>query len=306
MTELQLLKRFTGDSGRRLLAQTLMAQWLIGNDAALAGAIADVCELRELVTDEVLINQGDADNDIYFIISGSLRILVNGREVAVRTSGCYVGEMALIDPSLCRTATNVAMGPTLVARVAEKSFVPIADANPRIWRAMGAELSRRLDQRARFHRQPNSHPRLFIGSSSEALPIAQALVSSIPADAAEVTLWSQGVFGASRFPIEDLEAQLGCADFAVLVAAPDDRVIFRGDEFDAPRDNVIFELGLFMGALSRGRTFILAPKITELKIPTDILGLTQLRYSVETASLDDAVAPAVVSLVARIRAQGTR
>jgi len=301
-----LIKRFQGQAGKRLLVQSLMGQCLIGHDSKVATAIAQVCELRELRAGDVLIRQGDTDNTLYLILDGSLTVLVNGREVAVRSRGHHVGEMALIDPSLRRTATNVAREPTLVARVPERFFAPLADVHPRLWRALGAELARRLDQRARFHRPSNTVPRLFVGSSSEALPIAKALVSAVPANVAIVSLWSQGVFGASRFPIEDLETQVEEADFAALVLASDDRVHSRGADFEAPRDNVIFELGLFMGALTRHRTFILAPQFTKLKIPTDLLGLTQLRYLRNARSPRRAVGTVASDLVARIRKLGSR
>jgi predicted nucleotide-binding protein len=61
--------------------------------------------------------------------------------------------------------------------------------------------------------------------------------------------------------------------------APDDKVISRKIESGAPRDNAVFELGLFMGALSRNRTFLLTPKGVGVKIPSDLLGLTPLFYS---------------------------
>jgi predicted nucleotide-binding protein len=56
------------------------------------------------------------------------------------------------------------------------------------------------------------------------------------------------VFAASHFPIEDLETQVGNSDFAVLVLSPDDQVITaRGTTGLAPRDNLILELGIFIG-----------------------------------------------------------
>jgi len=70
----------------------------------------------------------------------------------------------------------------------------------------------------------------------------------------------------------------GQVDFAVLVLAPDDLTISRGKRKACPRDNTIFELGLFMGALSRDRTYIISPKSLDLKIPTDLLGVTPLTY----------------------------
>ena len=54
-------------------------------------------------------------------------------------------------------------------------------------------------------------------------------------------------FGASQFPIIDLEKQVQEADFAVLVLGTDDVVESRNEKFDAPRDNVIFEFRTIYG-----------------------------------------------------------
>ena len=119
-------------------------------------------------------------------------------------------------------------------------------------------------------------------------------------------MWSTGVFGASRFPIEDLEAQVKAADFALLVAGMDDEVTSRGIVSGAPRDNVIFELGLFMGALSRQRTFILTPKGTSIKLPTDLLGITHLRFDPGAPDADMAVESAVADLAEIVKRDGPR
>ena len=63
------------------------------------------------------------------------------------------------------------------------------------------------------------------------------------------------MFAPSAFPIESLEQVLRTVDFAALVLSPDDTVVSRGTTTDAPRDNIIFELGLFMGVLGHFRTF---------------------------------------------------
>ena len=105
--------------------------------------------------------------------------------------------------------------------------------------------------------------------------------------------------------MEDLEQQIACSDFAVLIAAADDVVISKGSSSSAPRDNVIFELGLFMGALSRKRTFMLVPTGLDLKIPTDLLGLTLLRYA-EGAKLASSVDAARDTLRSVILANGAR
>jgi len=76
-----------------------------------------------------------------------------------------------------------------------------------------------------------------------------------------------------------LEEQARRSDFAVMVFAPDDVILCRGKRHGGPRDNVIFELGLFMGATDRKRAFVVAPRGKKLKIPTDILGTNFVMYS---------------------------
>ena len=49
----------------------------------------------------------------------------------------------------------------------------------------------------------------------------------------------------------------------------------------SPRDNVVFEAGLFGGALGIRRTFILHAKGS--KLPSDLLGLTSVRYDPATS-----------------------
>lgn len=186
--------------------------------------------------------------------------------------------MAIVDPAAARTATVVAAEPAVVARISEADFVRLAKTYSQLWRAVALQLSRRLNERNRFHPEPNVKPIIFIGSSTEHLHIAEAIATSIPNSVAEVELWSINVFSASSFPIDDLDAQLRRADFAVLIGGADDQVISRGVQSEAPRDNVIFELGLFMGALSRFRTFLVIPKGTKVKLPTDLLGLNCIYY----------------------------
>jgi hypothetical protein len=52
----------------------------------------------------------------------------------------------------------------------------------------------------------------------------------------------------------------------------------------SPRDNVVFEAGLFGGVLGMRRTFIL--HASGAKLPTDLLGLTCVRYDGSTAAAE--------------------
>jgi hypothetical protein len=120
-------------------------------------------------------------------------------------------------------------------------------------------------------------PSLFVGSSSEGLDFARAVRASLD-DVAETTLWTDGVFGLGRTFIESLVSALSRFDFAALILSPDDKMTVRNDETLGPRDNVIFELGLFMGRLGRERTFIVRPESGPLKIPSDLAGMSVATY----------------------------
>ena len=94
-----------------------------------------------------------------------------------------------------------------------------------------------------------------------------------------VKVWNQGVFGIGKSALESLLEALDKFDAAVFVFAPNDLVQIRGREFNAVRDNVVFELGLFTGRLGRDRTFWFVPQgQTQLRIASDLLGVQPAEY----------------------------
>ena len=122
-------------------------------------------------------------------------------------------------------------------------------------------------------------PALFIGSSVEGLDAAYGIQQALEYDV-EPTVWSQGIFRPSQAVLSELVKCLPTFEFAVFVFSPDDTVKLRGAEVSAVRDNVIFELGLFMGALGPERCFYLVPRNTAaLHLPSDLAGITALSYS---------------------------
>lgn len=306
MLQTSIADRLAADQDRRLLTDLIRRQQLVEGNEIAARSFAEHCQIISVPINSTIIKQGDTGNDLYFILSGRVLILVNQREVATRGPGQHVGEMALVDAASPRTAAVVTVEPAILARVSEPNFVQTANSNPYLWRNISIELVRRLDERRKFHRIPNQHPCLFIGSSKEGLPFAAALAAAIPGDIASAKLWSEGVFGASHFPIEDLSALLDSADFAALITSADDTVVSRGRESQAPRDNIVFELGLFMGALSRNRTFLVVPQGVDIKIPTDLLGISTLRYDPAAATHEQSVVAAASELATIIRTTGTR
>lgn len=120
-------------------------------------------------------------------------------------------------------------------------------------------------------------PALFIGSSAEGLKWARALEKQLEHHA-EVTIWKDGVFGLGGGTLETLVNDLPKYDFAALVLTPDDLAESRGKSQPSPRDNVILELGLFMGRLGRFRTFIVYNNDASIKLPSDLAGVTPATF----------------------------
>jgi hypothetical protein len=146
-----------------------------------------------------------------------------------------------------------------------------------------------------------NRPVVFVGSSSEALLLAEAVQKGL-GSVADVVLWSQGVFELSQSYLESLTATLETSDFAVLVLTPDDLVESRGESTTAPRDNVMFELGLFMGRLGRERCFLLFDNTQNIKLPTDLLGICAATYRPhQSGNLEAAIGPACTSIKLNIQ-----
>lgn len=120
-------------------------------------------------------------------------------------------------------------------------------------------------------------PRIFLGSSGKQEKLLQALTRGL-SDIAIVEPWTT-VFNPGVSTLERLLELTREVDFAVFVFAQDDWTATgpeSGSGQASPRDNVVFEAGLFGGVLGMRRTFILHAH--GAKLPTDLLGLTSVRY----------------------------
>jgi hypothetical protein len=138
-----------------------------------------------------------------------------------------------------------------------------------------------------------ARPRIFLGSSGKQAKLLAALTRGLE-DVAHVEPWTT-VFNPGTSTLERLLELTREVDFAAFVFAQDDWTaagVATLPDADAgqasPRDNVVFEAGLFGGVLGMRRTFILHAHGS--KLPTDLLGLTCVRY-------DDAITPAGMKMV---------
>jgi hypothetical protein len=113
-------------------------------------------------------------------------------------------------------------------------------------------------------------PTIFIGSSKEGLKIATALKAKLEG-IAQINLWTN-IFDLNKSNFDNLTSQIAFHDYAILIASGDDTVTSRGQSRMSPRDNVLFEFGLFVGGLGPSRVFLLPEKDT--KLPSDLFGIT--------------------------------
>lgn len=120
--------------------------------------------------------------------------------------------------------------------------------------------------------------RVFIGSSVEGLAVAEAIQLGLD-HTAECTVWTQGVFGLTANTLDELLALSKRVDYAVLVLTADDVTTKRNATSRTARDNVIFELGLFLGALGMGRAAMVYCRDEKPELPTDLAGITPATYA---------------------------
>jgi hypothetical protein len=135
-------------------------------------------------------------------------------------------------------------------------------------------------------------PRIFLGSSGKQAQLLEALTRGLE-DIAHVEPWT-AVFNPGTTTLGRLLELTREVDFAAFVFARDDWTGVGGTGSSAiesaqasPRDNVVFEAGLFGGVLGMHRTFILHAK--GAKLPSDLLGLTCVRYDATTTAAEKAI-----------------
>ena len=97
----------------------------------------------------------------------------------------------------------------------------------------------------------------------------------------DVTVWNQDVFRLTYDALDSLLAALDSSDAGVFVLRPDDLTESRGQSSLTVRDNVVFELGMFIGRLGRDRSFMLTPNISAFHLPSDLIGITTAHYDPE-------------------------
>jgi len=142
-------------------------------------------------------------------------------------------------------------------------------------------------------------PKVFVGSSREALPVVR-IVENALSETCDVFSWDTNSVNPGQYLFEGLLEISESVDFAILILSPDDKLNYRENEYNAPRDNVIFESGIFMSKVGRERVFLLSAD--NLKYPTDIAPIQRVPYQ----DLQESLQSAVASISRRINSLGVR
>lgn len=302
----QMKMRFEGTDGRKMLVSALTAQKLVLGEDKLANRLADRGVLVEAAKDEAIITQGATDIDVFFIISGKFKVVINHKKVATRGNTECVGEMSAIGVD-SRSASIIALEPSVALKISAADFNQAVVDYPRMLIEINRQLIRRLYDRKDLVSPSNTKPKLFVISSVEALGVADQIetVLSHHYKDFEVVRWSHEVFEPAEYTLESLEKQLDRCDFAVAIAQPDDTVNTRGVIQQAARDNVILEYGMFLGRLGRARAFLMLPRDNTPILPSDLKGVTTLQYSINSEGVP-AVGPACIALQKAINLLGPR
>jgi HEAT repeat protein len=108
----------------------------------LAG-IAELTEVVLLQPGETLFEQGDRGDAYFLVVSGGIRIIRDGHELALLGAREGFGEMAILDQET-RSATARASDATALLRIDRDSFDQLVERNPAVARGIYRVLTQRL------------------------------------------------------------------------------------------------------------------------------------------------------------------
>lgn len=121
-------------------------------------------------------------------------------------------------------------------------------------------------------------PYLFIGSSQECRTqkIVDVFIETLSEEAHCIPWWRAPQFKTegSATTFAALCEAATAYDFAVFILTADDQITSRKKKSKAPRDNVLFELGLFISAIGPDRVLAFVQKgVGDVKKPSDLAGV---------------------------------
>ena len=290
--------------GRNNLVKALTAQNLLRNipnitivaEKFLNASTPDEIEIMGYAQGDTIYTQGNFGDFLFFILSGSCSLFTNHTFVRKLETGQFFGEFPILDANPEYYVTvRCSEDKTCIAKVSESKLNEIAQAHPEIWKNMAKIIAQRLKEsnEEKYNRIPHPRPKVFIGCSGtdKALDVAREIQSEL--DDFECVIWDQGSFdNLNKSYLDSLEAALNEHDFGIFIFTPDDEIKKDGESKKVPRDNVIFELGMCLGKLTRDKAYLVCPRDEELEIFSDLRGITLAKYNTGNTNLRAALGPA--------------
>ncbi len=126
----------------------------------------------------------------------------------------------------------------------------------------------------------NLPPRVFVASSTASAPLAHRLADRLKPDVA-ADVWDS-LFKPGDNTLDNLLLFSSLYEFGIFVLSADDLTTTKDVQRYEPRDNVIFELGIFMGAVGRSRAFAVVVDGGDVKLPTDLAGNTYVKVRLKS------------------------
>ncbi|KAJ3264655.1 hypothetical protein HDU77_007846 [Chytriomyces hyalinus] len=117
------------------------------------------------VSGDTVFNQGDIGNDMYFVKTGTVDVVVGGKKVSYLKEGSFFGEVAVI-ANIPRTATIIAATPCMLYRLTRPAFESIMDEFKDVGENVQVIFAERME-------------RVKIEEDARKLSAAQELVSKV-------------------------------------------------------------------------------------------------------------------------------
>lgn len=279
MTELERL------ADREEQINAMRRQAIVGGHRAVAAALVDAGTLVTFPPGGELMAQFGTDRDAYFLLSGAVELRVYGKLLPYgRKAGQVVGEFAAINFEVHRTATVVATEPVVALKCSPVALRAAGKIEPELWELLAIDLTRKIEQRNSLVSRSNERPVIFMVATEEQFGVAEELRLSLARDY-EVMLWSdEDIHPPGSFELERLALAAAGADFAIMLAHPDDLRRPRDCADLKACESIRFELGYLLSVVGRHRTVLLIPQGSGQGLPEEYKGMRPLTYPTLVAS----------------------
>src|SRR5262245_30579286 len=102
-----------------------------GLSKAQLGQLASIADEIDLPEGRVIIREGERGREFFIVLEGEAEVRRNGKKLATRRAGEFVGEIALVS-DIPRVATVTAISPLRALVIRDKEFRVLLERTPTI------------------------------------------------------------------------------------------------------------------------------------------------------------------------------